>query len=754
MEKPPKHTEFGIVSCFMCFLLVGLSSQVLGQTININGTGPGRTFDGVGGVSGGGATSVLLMSYVEPQRSQILDFLFKPNFGASISTHFSEVPGDANSTQGSELSHMHTKTDLNCQRGYEWFLIKEAYKRNPTITFDAVAWGCPGWVGNRNFWSTDMQDYYVKWIQGLKSIYGINLDAIGGRNESGTNTGWLKQFHTALNAANLSSVRLHGMDDWNGVDAKWGLANGVGSDASLKEAIDVLSAHTTVNSSWSECKIDATGAALNSGKPLWDTEEHYMNQYSGYAQATAVVNGFNLNYIKSKVTKTLFWYLIDCTYPVEPYGDHGCMRAQEPWSGNYVVKPGVWGYAHYGQFTKIGWKFIDGACGTFGGGTYCTLRSPDNSDFSVIIETKGGGGGSTLNFTISGGLPTDKTLCVWRTTESEQFVKQADITPENGSFSLKVDGNAIYSISTTTGQQKGSFPNIPASAKFPLPYFDDFDHYGDLKSFGHLPYYFADIDGAFELVKRPDGNGACYRQMLQEKPQGWAPLLQPFTIIGDRSFRDYEVSADISFDNGGYAGVLGRVNEVGGGYGVSLRGDRFTLSSNGGWSLNGASGSVALSGTWHNVKMRLSGSTLTGFIDNKQVGTSGSGSSNGMAGLITSGYNSALFDNFLINTVDGPAPTTPTALLQDKSPPYPPPIGVIEKAETILKTRPVAMTYRTVGPQFFVPKELTGKNIAVSIYILNGALAGKVTTKSSVIDLRDMFGKSNELFIVKLKVLQ
>jgi hypothetical protein len=37
-----------------------------------------------GGLSGGGATSVLLPFYPEPYRSQILDFLFKPNFGASL----------------------------------------------------------------------------------------------------------------------------------------------------------------------------------------------------------------------------------------------------------------------------------------------------------------------------------------------------------------------------------------------------------------------------------------------------------------------------------------------------------------------------------------------------------------------------------------------------------------------------------------------------------------------------------------------
>ena len=56
--------------------------------------GPGRTFHGIGGLSGGGATSVLLRDYPEPQRSQILDYLFKPNFGASLQILKMEIGGE------------------------------------------------------------------------------------------------------------------------------------------------------------------------------------------------------------------------------------------------------------------------------------------------------------------------------------------------------------------------------------------------------------------------------------------------------------------------------------------------------------------------------------------------------------------------------------------------------------------------------------------------------------------------------------
>ena len=55
------------------------------QTITLDGAAGGKRFDGIGVVDGGGATSVLLKDYPEPQRSRILDLVYKPHFGASVS---------------------------------------------------------------------------------------------------------------------------------------------------------------------------------------------------------------------------------------------------------------------------------------------------------------------------------------------------------------------------------------------------------------------------------------------------------------------------------------------------------------------------------------------------------------------------------------------------------------------------------------------------------------------------------------------
>src|SRR5450432_4758167 len=95
-------------------LLSGWFSPVFAdQTVDLSGDAGGKRFDGIGAVSGGGATSVLLKDYPEPQRSQVLDLLFKPKFGASMSALYVEVPGDSNATQGAEPSHMHARDEEN-----------------------------------------------------------------------------------------------------------------------------------------------------------------------------------------------------------------------------------------------------------------------------------------------------------------------------------------------------------------------------------------------------------------------------------------------------------------------------------------------------------------------------------------------------------------------------------------------------------------------------------------------------------------
>lgn len=110
----------GIRAVAAQLLLLLAVCGVEGDPLVVDKDHKGQALDAIGGLSGGGATSRLLIDYKEPQRSEILDYLFKPNFAASLQLLKVEIGGDSQSTDGTEPSHMHSKDDLNYHRGYEW----------------------------------------------------------------------------------------------------------------------------------------------------------------------------------------------------------------------------------------------------------------------------------------------------------------------------------------------------------------------------------------------------------------------------------------------------------------------------------------------------------------------------------------------------------------------------------------------------------------------------------------------------------
>ena len=65
--------------------------------IVLDGSAAHHVFDGIGALSAG-ASSRLLFDYPDPQRSDILDLLFKPDFGAALHILKVEIGGDAQST--------------------------------------------------------------------------------------------------------------------------------------------------------------------------------------------------------------------------------------------------------------------------------------------------------------------------------------------------------------------------------------------------------------------------------------------------------------------------------------------------------------------------------------------------------------------------------------------------------------------------------------------------------------------------------
>ena len=78
--------RFACIVVALPSLLLGapVSSAVAPPPPHIDASAPGALrYDGHGALSAG-ASSRLLYDYAEPQRGEILDFLFKPGFGAAL----------------------------------------------------------------------------------------------------------------------------------------------------------------------------------------------------------------------------------------------------------------------------------------------------------------------------------------------------------------------------------------------------------------------------------------------------------------------------------------------------------------------------------------------------------------------------------------------------------------------------------------------------------------------------------------------
>ena len=616
-----------------------------------------------------------------------MDMVYKPMFGASVSAILIEVPGDGNSTQGSMPSHAHERNDANFLRGYMWWVMQETKRRNSGLALDATAWSAPAWVGN--FWSDDMVDYYISWMQGLRHVHGLELDALGCHNEKGWDANFAKHLRKAMNERGFRDVKLHGFGNWG--HQKMDFLQRMQQDPELRDALDAVCAHT-----YSEIQLtpEQRKMAEDMGKPIWNSEDHVY--LPGFDCLITIVKCFNQNYIVSGATRIINWYDIGATYPMEPYSKEPPMLlAQEPWSGNYTVREALWGYAHYGQFTRVGWRYIDDGCMNLpAGGSIVTMRDPQTGDYSIIAETKGAKDAQTITFKAGKGLTASK-LCQWYSDAQQQFVRLNDITPKRGSFSITLKPDAVYSFSTTTGQQKGSFTDIPVSKPFPIPYEDNFEQYKNPSQWGYLPHYLADLIGCFELVDTPPlggESGLCLRQTVGSHTLSWAPEWHHYTIIGDRDWTDYEISADVYLNPGDEAGVMGRLCDVGSGYGVWAKGYYLKMDEQGRVELiltrgkrdqkeligdkeqqaiilarkdveiggeytlaEAVAPSVAVC-QWHNLKLRFDGDRITGYVDGVEVVQATSDHyRRGMAGLIAPLHEHTIstpyFDNLRITPI-------------------------------------------------------------------------------------------------------
>ncbi len=635
-------------------------------TISVNGTSAGRTFDGIGAISGGGGNTRLLTDYPAAQQQQILDYLFKPDYGADLQILKVEIGGDTNSTDGSESSIEHASGAVSCGNGYEFWLMEQAKARNPNIKLYGLAWGAPGWIGGGNFWSTDMINYLVSWLNCAKSD-GLTINYLGGWNERGYNIAWYEQLRSTLNADGYAAVQIVG------ADSDWSIASDIASNSAFANAVSIIGVHYPCQGgdggNADTCPGNAT--ATSTGKPLWASENGSQDLNSG---APALIRSITRGYTDAGLTAYINWPVVAAVYPDLPYNTDGLILANQPWSGAYSLGESLWATAQVTQFTQPGWQFLNTGSGYLGGaesnGSYVSLKSANGTDYSTIIETTTATAAQTVNVTVGGGLSTG-TVHVWATdvntpSAATNLVQQASITPSGGSYSLTVQPGYVYTLTTTSGQGKGTAAS-PGQSTLTLPYADNFD--GD--TVGQQPRYLAQQQGAFEVGPCAAGrSGRCVQQQAATKPIEWDGDSNPYTIGGNLSWSNYTVSADALIAQAGSVQLIGRAGTQHSFGPAGINEYYLQLSNTGAWSIvrnntsdtltTLASGTVAApgTGTWQHLALTFNGSSISAAINGTTVGTvTDSSYASGMVGFGTSGYQTDQFDNLSVALAGSATPS-------------------------------------------------------------------------------------------------
>ncbi|XP_064601380.1 LOW QUALITY PROTEIN: galactocerebrosidase-like [Liolophura sinensis] len=518
------------------------------------------------------ATSKLLVNYPQKQRDEILDFLFKPNYGASLHILKVEIGGDAESTDGSEASHMHENGDENYQRGYEWWLMTEAKKRNPDILLYGLPWAFPGWLGNGTqnpYVDPEITaDYVIRWIMGAQTFYNLKIDIVGIWNERPYNKTYIKVLRKMLDSRRLFQVRICAPDG-NGVE----IAEDMLRDPQLAAAVDFIGAHYPGTVS--------APASLQTGKQLWASEDY--STYNDNTGAGCWARLINQNYVNGMMSSTIAWNLVAAYYQGLPHFREGLMTAVEPWGGNYRVEAPIWITAHTTQFTKPGWKYLRHGSGVgklTAGGSYVTFTDPEVNSLTIVIETMSHDHSvcirpplqpysvqpQTATFKLSGSFAQLRSLNVWFTefafdgSDSVLFQQNIQlivgyfyINVTNSTITLSLGVDEMYTLTTVSTGQKGTAPNPLPSKPFPLPYKDDFEAYP-----AHTePYNLAQQKGVWEVIDLGAPRGKVIRQMMAELPVYWCmhgPQHLPHTVsvIGSTNWTDIyvEVEARVGAVNG------------------------------------------------------------------------------------------------------------------------------------------------------------------------------------------------------------
>lgn len=604
--------------------------------VAVDGSRLGPTFQGIGAISGGGGNSRYLIDYPARQRAAILDYLFRPNYGAALQLLKIEIGGNGNSSDGSEPSIEQVRGVVNCRVGYEFWLAQQAVRRNPQIALYGLQWSAPAWVrGKANtLWTASDISYLLDWL-GCARRAGLRISYLGGWNEhytagSALIADWYVALRHALDAHGYRSVQIVAADNYGiPAGAAWSVAADAAANRAFGRAISAVGVHDV-------CGIEShgfrcTGApaaqswSARTNKPLLQSELGRTPRAGrnpleeGPASLARIINH---EYIDAGVTGTLLWPMVEAMPPDLPFSGRGLIAANQPWSGNYSVSPLVWVVAHTTEFTARGWRFVRGANGALGGGgSYVTYAAPDRSAWSMVVETTTARTAQSLALQVSAGLPTH--VRVWQTGlgAGQKLAPVATLTARDGTVRYRLAPDALYTFTTTSGQSAGGArpPAIPAARPLGTRYTATPDAAG-------MAWSLAPMEGSFQYV------AGALTQVAVGHPVPWSSCDVPFpyAVLGRSAWRRYTVTTKVAlpaFHRGeATPGAFLITGYTGLGTPCDFAGYLFSVDASGRWKLTRNSDLAATlaagrvrAGLSYTLSVTVADGLLVGRVDGRAV---------------------------------------------------------------------------------------------------------------------------------------
>ena len=671
-----------------------------GNTINMD---DGTIYRGLGVVTGNNSSRLLMDYKTENPEAywEIMNLLFKKDYGAGLTHVKIEFGTDVNSSSGTEPSIMRSADEVaDVTRGAGFMFAADALSINPDITVDLLRWGEPKWVTDAFAQSQETgfearYKWYKAALDKAYETYGIKFTHISAdANEADKiDSDWIIYFADRLENEtderyDYGEIKIVASDEVG----SWKIADAMMENEKLRNAVDILGEHYNT---WANDKVKTLNKVYN--KEVWYTEGVASTNIAKLAVTSngSGINGTNgaldvcnriINgYYNGRMTMYEYQPAVAAYYSGAKYFPKSLLNAQNPWSGYYEADCGIWTSAHFTMFIKNGWRYVDSAC--YGDGkeahaisettnNYMTVTDTETGDYTIVIcndseEQR------NYTFSLENMKKADAPIYIWETRGPDEgqaydenyFKHIGTYMPCENKFSIEVKPYSIVTVTTLdkaadTSVDKCSFDDVPLN----INYSDDFEYSDEfLSARGYAPLYTTDYGGAFE-VKEIDGNKVLMQMInADNKPTDWRfrGTPNPITSLGDDRWSNYAAEIDFKFaenqsDNYVSFGVRYLTAELDSW--SAENGNSLKIFSDGRWELR-KNATTVMSGTisefdselWHTVKITAADINIIAEIDGTVIAEYADEVAPVNSGRISLGsgiYNNT-FDNLKISPVDG-----------------------------------------------------------------------------------------------------